>query len=227
MTKVAIHQSQYIPWPPYFRKIAQADVFVILDKVQFQKNGVQNRNRIRNKERDFWLTIPVTGQLNDLISDKKLSDSRWNKKHWNALQLAYAKAPFWHQFNQGIENLFHQEYAVLGEVNDCFLRYLLDVLQISTKVFRLSELALDGTKSDLLLSICKHFGATVYVSGLGGKAYLKEDTFRQSGIAIEYLESVSPVYSQFYGDFIQGLSILDMMFNVNLTEINKYLGGKN
>ena len=38
MTILAAHQPQYLPWLGFFDKIAQADVFVLLDNVQFKKN---------------------------------------------------------------------------------------------------------------------------------------------------------------------------------------------
>lgn len=68
---VSIHQSQYLPWAAYFKKIAFSDTFVILDNVQFQKNGVQNRNKIRNKNGEFWITLPVNNKLDEAINEKK------------------------------------------------------------------------------------------------------------------------------------------------------------
>jgi hypothetical protein len=43
---VAIHQPEHLPWLGFFNKIDQADLFVLLDVVQFRKNYFQNRNRI-------------------------------------------------------------------------------------------------------------------------------------------------------------------------------------
>lgn len=223
MSTVAIHQSQYIPWPPYFKKMALADIFVIMDNVQFQKNGVQNRNKIRNANRDFWLTIPVTGRLEDLIADKKISDGRWKEKHWKSLKLSYAKAPFWGHYADDLEDLYNQEYATIGEINGRFLEYLIKMLNIKTKVVYLSDLEVSGTKSDLVLGICKALNAKIYISGLGAKAYLKENDFLKEGIVVKYKPSASPAYRQFHGEFISELSILDMMFNVSPNDIGEYL----
>ena len=76
--KLSIHQSQYIPWPAYFKKIALSDKFIILDDVQFQKNGVQNRNKLRNKT-GILLTIPVKGSLGDSIKDKEIAHDKWKR----------------------------------------------------------------------------------------------------------------------------------------------------
>jgi hypothetical protein len=223
MTRVAIHQSQYIPWAPYFRKIATADIFVVLDEVQYQKNGVQNRNMVRNKKEAFWLTIPVTGHLSDRISDKKLSDKERSEKHWKSLVTAYAHAPYWDQYRNGLEDLYKGQYSTLGEVNGRFLDFMIEQLRIDTKIVRMSDMDVDSAKSDLILDICTALGATAYLSGVGGKAYLDESSFSDAGITIEYAEPVQPAYKQFNGDFISGLSMLDMMLNVDVSEINRYL----
>ena len=223
MTKVAIHQSQYIPWPPYFKKMASADVFVVMDNVQFQKNGVQNRNKVRDKQGAFWLTIPVTGHLSDSINEKMVSGKDWNRKHWKTLNTIYSNAPHWNLYADDLERIYDSNCSTVGEINRIFLDYLIRKLNIATKIVYLSELKVNALKSDLVLEICRKLGARSYISGLGAKAYLKEDIFSEAGVDIDYKESVFPVYSQFQGGFIQDLSILDMMFNVNPEKIAEYL----
>lgn len=226
MNRIAVHQSQYVPWPPYFKKVASADIFVILDNVQFQKNGVQNRNMIRNKQKAFWLTIPVKGHLTDRIAYKEVSDNGWSEKHWKSLVTTYANAPFWDLYKDALERLYSRQYFTLGEINNQFFDFLIEQLGIDTKIVRMSELGVDGAKSDLILNICKTLGATTYLSGIGGRAYLDECSFLDAGIAIEYLESVSPVYKQFNGDFIPGLSMLDMMLNESPDALSEYMSNK-
>jgi hypothetical protein len=53
--RVAIHQVNFIPWMPFFEKIHQADIFVILKEVQFPKNSWTNRCQVNGK----WWTNPV------------------------------------------------------------------------------------------------------------------------------------------------------------------------
>lgn len=49
--KLAVHQPNYLPWPGYFSKIAQCDIFVILDTVQFPRgSSVANRNLIKTPD---------------------------------------------------------------------------------------------------------------------------------------------------------------------------------
>ncbi|UED75571.1 WbqC family protein [Brevibacillus sp. DP1.3A] len=223
MKKISIHQSQYIPWAPYFKKIAMSDVFVVMDSVQYQKNGVQNRNRIRDKNSDYWLTIPITGNLTDVISEKRLASDRWMMKHWKSIQSAYRSAPKWELYADKIEFLYQQSYSTLFEANQAFFIFLMDSLKINTQVVFLSELQVTGEKSDLVLNICKDLCATEYISGYGSKSYLNENKFIESGVEINYLESISPVYPQVQGEFISGLSMIDMLLNSPEDLIQEYL----
>ena len=140
MPVVAIHQSQYIPWFPYFKKIAMSDIFVVMDNVQFQKNGVQNRNKIRNYDGDFWLTIPVTGHSDDLILDKRIAEDHWRQKHWKSISASYSKAPQWSLYKERLENLYKLDYATLHQVNKVFLEFIMEALALDTKIVYLSEL---------------------------------------------------------------------------------------
>ncbi|WP_164668013.1 WbqC family protein [Virgibacillus doumboii] len=223
MKKIAIHQSQYLPWAPYFRKVAQSDLFVIMDAVQFQKNGVQNRNKIRNKHEDFWLTIPVSGSINDLILEKSISNPLWKKKHWKSIRTAYQKAPYWYQYANKLEALYSQDYKSLFEVNDNVFKFIIKELEIDTDIVYLSDLNTQMSKSNLVLEICQKLDANVYLSGHGGKSYLNESDFSKRGIYIEYLTSEIPKYPQLYEGFSPGLSIIDMMMNVDLSVIKEYL----
>jgi hypothetical protein len=223
---VSIHQSQYLPWFPYFKKVAMADIFVVMDNVQYQKNGLQNRNKIRNHEGDFWLTIPVTGHLDDLILDKKIANDSWKQKHWKSIKASYSKAPYWNMYKDPLELLYEKKYFSLHEVNKNFFEFLLEMLCIRTKIVYLSELVATGTKSDLVLSICKELGASTYITGTGGKSYLIESDFEIENIKVEYIESISPEYTQYQGDFIPDLSIIDMLFNVDHAVINNRLRSK-
>lgn len=222
--KAAMHQSQYLPWPPYFKKVAACDVFVLMDSVQYQKNGVQNRNQVRGREGAFWLTVPVTGRLEDSIAAKPLAGGQWRAKHWKSIVSAYQRAPRWAELGPSLEKAYASPAATLGEINERLFFLLLEHLELPAKVVRLSELKAEGAKTALLLSALRAVGADVYVSGTGGKDYLDEGLFREAGVALEWLESVPPEYPQFHGGpFIPGLSMLDMLMNVGVAAAREWL----
>ena len=91
--KVAIHQPQYLPWLGFFDKMDQADVFVLLDDVQYKKNEWQNRNKIRTSETWQWLTVPIIGKFGQMIKDVKINDLEpWRAKHIKAIEYNYSHA---------------------------------------------------------------------------------------------------------------------------------------
>lgn len=225
--KLSIHQSQYIPWPAYFKKIALSDKFIILDDVQFQKNGVQNRNKLRNKNGEFWLTIPVKGSLGDSIKDKEIAHDKWKKKHFQSMSQSYSKSPFWDSLKDEIEALYSQETTKLNDINIFFIKFIISKLEIDTEIIISSNEDFCGKKSDLILNICSKFNASKYLSGTGAKDYLDIDSFKEKGIIVEFMESLPAIYTQIHGDFIPGLSIIDMMMNISFEEIRKYLYEEN
>ena len=89
MKTCVIMQPTYLPWLGYLKRIAESDVFVFLDIVQFEKNSYTNRNRIKTASGPCWLTIPVLQQGH--IDRKLLAteiDTRqdWRKKHLASLK---------------------------------------------------------------------------------------------------------------------------------------------
>ena len=84
--KIAVVQSNYIPWKGYFDLIGLVDEFILLDDVQYTRRDWRNRNKIKTPNGSQWLTIAVQvkGKYFQKIKDTVISDSRWNRKHWDA-----------------------------------------------------------------------------------------------------------------------------------------------
>ena len=69
MKRVAIVQSNYVPWRGYFDLISSVDEFILLDDVQYTKQDWRNRNRINTENGVVWLTIPVHGADSSMLSE--------------------------------------------------------------------------------------------------------------------------------------------------------------
>ena len=80
MKKLAIIQSNYIPWKGYFDIIHDADVFVFLEDVQMTKRNWRSRNKIKTPKGTEWLTIPVKGGREQLIAETEIVQGDWQKK---------------------------------------------------------------------------------------------------------------------------------------------------
>ena len=214
--KIAVHQPQYIPWLGYFHKMANVDLFVFLDNVQYKKREFQNRNRIKTPSGPIWLTVPVLtkGNFFQKISEVKIDNQeRWREKHYETLKRNYSKAPFFKTYQNFLDEIYGKEWDYLIDLNVATVNYLKDALKITTPIKLESEIGTTKTHTERIIEICKKTGADTYLSGAGGKDYMDEGLFEQNKIKLEYQEFIFPVYPQLYGDFIPNLSALDLIFN--------------
>lgn len=215
--RVSIHQPQYLPWFPYFQKIISSDIFIFLDTVDFQKNGLQNRNQILTSNGPAWLTVPVKQKLGQKIIDTKINDaSGWKKKHIKTLTMNYSKLDYFKQNHTDLFNIYMDAGDSLADLNILLVKKLLHLMQVNTPTFRSSDLSAGGNSTQLLLNLCIEVGASTYISGIGGKNYLDVDSFTSAGIAVEFVSPILPnSYSHAYSKFGShtDLSVIDLLFN--------------
>jgi len=217
MKKIAILQSNYIPWKGYFDMINMVDEFILYDEVQYTKNDWRNRNKIQTKQGVQWLTIPVRQkELSQLIKDTKIKDKRWRKKHWSTIQQTYSKAKYFKEYKDIFEELYlNSDEEYLSQINYKFIITICDILGINTKIRWSNEFKLIEGRTEKLLGICKDCNADVYISGLAAKDYFDEDLAQKEGVKIEWMDySGYPEYKQLYEPFEHGVTILDLIFNV-------------
>jgi hypothetical protein len=225
---VAIHQPCFLPWLGYLQRMARADLFVLLDHVQFERQNYQNRTRVRVKTGvaapDYearWLTVPVVQRSRDeCIVEKGIDNSLEGRRHWAAvacatLRHAYRDAPYADRFLPELQELLSFRWAKLAELNEALLGLLRDAFAIRTPMVRSSALGVSGAKSALVLEVCRAVGARTFLGGMGGsRRYLDAAAFAEAGIGVEWQELEHPVYPQCgAAPFIAGLSSLDLLLN--------------
>jgi hypothetical protein len=214
---VTIHQPQYLPWLPYFLKIEESDLFIFLDSVDFQKNGLQNRNQIKSAQGLQWLTIPVRQQLGQKIQDVQIDNKvDWRRKHWQTLRHSYGKARAYSEYEKELENLYAENWMQLNDINIHSTNQMLRWLDIRTPTMRSSQMRARGSASELILNLCLEVGASRYVSGTGGMNYLNSAEFSKAGIEIVYRPAVTTEkYPQVHSEigFVGNLSALDIILN--------------
>lgn len=227
---LSIHQPNYIPWLGYFYKIAQSDIFVYLDSVQFPRGqSYSARNKVKTPNGSTWLTIPVSipeGQKGKAsFIEVDFATDKWRKKHLRTLQMSYAKAPFYEEIREMIEPIITDETSFV-ELNIVLIEEICNYLELDAKRERLSELLKDyGEKTQLIIDICKAADADTYLSGTGGgKEYNDEDLLNKHGIELIYSDFKHPEYDQLWGDFESHLSILDLLMNHGKKSRNILLG---
>lgn len=231
MKKIAILQSNYIPWMGYFQLINAVDEFVIYDSVQYTKNDWRNRNQIKTPYGLKWISIPVIKEnlTQKAIDEVKVSSADWRKDHLNKLRENYRGAPNFEETFTWFQNILNKTINIidLSEINILFIREICSVLDIRTKITNCRSLSYSGDKSQKILDICKELSATVYVSGPAAKNYLNEELFNRGNIGIEWMEyNLNYNYKQLHGEFVYNVSIIDVLFNVGLENSKKILEGR-
>lgn len=212
---LAAHQPQFMPWLGYFGKMRQADVFVMLDDVQFKKNEWQNRNRILAHDGPQWLTVPVLHNFGQNINEVRTNNAvPWREKHLKALQGAYAKSPAFENTMKEMRTFYSREWDLLCPVNMESVGYLREKLGVGTPLRFSSELGPEGVSTERLVNLCKMLKADTYLAGAGGKDYMDMSLFEKAGIRLAFQEFSHPAYFQLGGKFTAFLSALDAVFNL-------------
>ncbi|MFW5835685.1 MAG: WbqC family protein, partial [bacterium] len=98
--KIAILQSNYIPWKGYFDIINYVDEFIVYDDAQYTRRDWRNRNLIKTPRGLKWLTIPVEvkGKYTQTIYETKIADKNWAEKHWKSIRHNYNEADCFEEF---------------------------------------------------------------------------------------------------------------------------------
>lgn len=214
---VSTNRPYFAPYPGFFQKAVLTDVFVILDTVQFPRGTTWiSRNRFKNDKGPLWLTIPVLKKglgIQRINNVRIFYDSYWPKKHTASLNQAYRHAPYFEDHRTFIERMFSFPFETLVDLDSEIIRYLMDVLDIKTDVVLLSETGIQGKGDQLLIEICRYFGASQLITQRGVQKYLNTDLFDQAGIELKFFIPPTLIYPQLWGDFIGNLSVFDLVFN--------------
>lgn len=212
---VTIHQPEHLPWTGFFHKMAQADIYVLLDIVQFTKNNWQNRNKLVDPNgREFWATVPVLlkGHTSTTIRDIRIDNSQdWRRKYWARIEDAYRKHPFFNRYAREVHEIVMEPFDRLVAFNSRLIDFFRKALGIRNRLLMASDLRPSGKRSELLLDICRKLGAATYLSGPSGQDYLKKEIFQEAGVEIQYHSFAAPVYPA--PRFVPCLSTLDLLFN--------------
>ncbi len=225
-----ITQSNYIPWRGYFDAIRQADVFIFYDDMQYTRRDWRNRNKIKTPKGLEWLTIAVQvkDKFEQKIKETKVVSEDWGAAHWQTIRQNYSKAPFFKEYKDFFEDLYHRNWGpYLSEINIGFASEIMGLLGINTPIMRSSDFSLVEGKTERLVDLCQKVGATRYLSGPAAKDYMDLDAFSKVGIGVGFFDySGYAEYPQLYGDFRGDVSIVDLIFNVGAESKNYILGAK-
>lgn len=224
--RVAVIQSNYIPWRGYFDIMHDADVFVFYDDVQYTVNDWRNRNRIKTVNGVVWLTIPVGDQNDRRICDVVLRDQSWLRKHWMTIEQSYRAAPGFVRYQDFFKSFYSRPWESLSALNQTMIRAIAaDLLGIRTQILDSRDFDLEGKGSERLLMLLKKMGATDYISGPSAQGYLDVEAYARHGVRVHWKDySQYSEYPQLHGPYEPNLSIVDLLLNCG-DEAPRYIWG--
>jgi hypothetical protein len=226
MTKdkiAAIHQPNFFPWLGFFNKLYRADIFVLLDNVQFPKKGGfwSNRVQILINNEASWITVPINRSYHGYknINEIEIDNTKkWKDKLLKTIEQNYSRANYFSTVFPFISNLINTDSQNLFEFNYVILKSLIDLTGFSNKeIIIASQLSAKEKSTELLINIIKETGANFYICGAGSINYQNDSRFEEEGIKLIKQNFVHPVYNQFQNEtFIPGLSIIDSLMHTGI-----------
>jgi len=205
-----------MPWLRYVEKVLRADVFVVLDDVQFNKSGWQNRNKVKGPRGWYYLTVPVRQRLGQRLDEVEIDHARdWRKKHVSSLKASYGRAPHYARVFPRIEAVYAAEdWRFLNDFNWALLTVILELVGLAKPVLRSSALGLEGEATDRLIDLCRKLGADTYLSGAyAATQYLDVASLAAAGVEVGFQSWTAPTYDQVHpaAGFVPDLAVIDLL----------------
>ena len=221
MKRVAILQSNYIPWKGYFDLIASVDEFILYDDMQYTRQDWRNRNQVKTPQGAQWLTVPVKskGKFRQSIREVEIAGHQWAEKHWKTLNQNYLRSLYFQEVSSFLEPTFLQHrHTHLSQLNRELIETVCRYLGITTKISNSWNYTLVEGKTERLVDICVQAGANEYISGPAAKGYIDQALFAEENIKLDWFDySGYREYPQLWGAFLHSVTILDLLFNCGPT----------
>lgn len=218
--KLGIMQPYLFPYLGYFQLIRAVDTFVVFDDVQYIKRGWINRNQIQLNRNPLLFTFGVKKDaMTKHINQRFYSEDTYYSTREDFLKTlfrAYHKAPYFKEVNELVTEILNYEDFNVSKFNVNCLRMVCDYMNISTPFISSSSLEKEKElkAQDAVIEINKLLGSHCYINAIGGMELYSPKIFEENGIKLRFIKMHDIKYPQFDEQFIQNLSIIDvLMFN--------------
>ena len=218
--KVVISQPMFLPWIGLFEQVKLADVYVHYDDVQMpQGRSFMSRVQIKASSGTQWLSASIDRQNSGrlICETSLLQDSGWRDRHLNLLKQNYREADDFESMFEVAQEIYSQREDNLAAFNQFTIEHLSKQLELETEFHVSSDLAIRGASTQRLLAICRHFGASEYLTGHGARHYLDQEFFEDHGIKVSYMHYDLRPYKQLHGEFTPYVTVLDALANVGVS----------
>ncbi len=224
--RIGALQPGYLPWLGCFDQIARCDLFILYDDLPYAKDSWRNRNRIKTAQGALWLTVPVTGAglSGKTIREVEIREhDHWRERHWRAIERSYARAPHFAAHAEFFARLYGRRWRFLVDLDLEIIAYLLQALDIRTKVVRSSDEGLEAAflrgragvtePTERIAFLCDRLGADRFLEGALGRRFVEPGRLAARGVTLEFHDYAHPCYRQLFGPFIPYLQGLDLLRN--------------
>lgn len=213
---LAAHQPTYFPSVTYFLKMAQSNVFLIADDLQFSAHGNFNRTRIKSEDNDTWLTVPILSKNKGIqkINEVEIDNHHnWLPKHLKTLEISYKNAGYFGLLEFEFEKIFTNSWEKLFDLNLASINLLKKYLLIKTKLCFMSSFPSNADVNQRLIQIMKEMNCKTYLVESQFSQYINVDVFSKAGLNVIFRDFHHPAYRQSGNNFIRNLSALDLILN--------------
>ncbi|MGJ0318160.1 WbqC family protein [Aliarcobacter cryaerophilus] len=224
---VVIHQPDFLSYLGFFHRLLHADLYIVLDNVQFvsSSRAWTNRDKIKTNNGEKWLTVSVNKAPRDTnINEITINyEMDWLNQNLEILKQNYKKAEFFDEIFPYIGKLYSNKFEKLVDFNMESIYILNELLGIKIDIIFSSSLVSTKTKSERLVELLEQVQATHYLSGIGAKDYHKDEPFKKANVKVLWQDFKHPVYPQLHGEFIPYLSSIDLLFNCGILKSREIL----
>ena len=211
-------QPYFFPYLGHFALIAHCDRWLVFDITQYTRKSWMSRNRVIHPDAGWnYISVPIanastsikTAQA-EIRSFPQLAPSLLGKlSHYRK------RAPFYGAVERVVSEIFSVPTNSLVTLNVRALEAVCRYLGIRFDYRIASELDMGLPAMEhpgaWAPEISRRLGAKTYINPIGGRSLFRRADFDAAGVALQFLEFGKFAYRTDPYDFIDSLSILDVM----------------
>ena len=222
---VVIHQPDFLPYLGFFHRLLYVDLYVVLDDVQFVRRGWHNRDKIKTRQGEKWITVTTKKERKTaLINEMMLCETAdFRGEHLRLFKENYGKSKYYSEIMPHIERLYDFKCERMMDFNMKSIDMLMELFDVTTDYIFSADLGIEGIKDYKTVGILKKLNVKHYLSGVGAKVFHQPELFKEAGIEVVFQDFKHPVYPQQFGDFISYLSSIDLLFNCGIEKSREIL----
>ena len=217
MTRVCVHQPNFLPWTKLFDKVLGSDVYIAYDSVQYTRTEFHSRQLITGRDGPLWLSVPVLTRgrgRQPLYAVELVKDRAWRDAHLRLLTEHYRSARYFPEVMAVLGSVYAGDDRLLVDFNLHLLRALLDYVGGTVRVARATWFDHSGDNTERIIQLTRVVAGDVHLTSTYGttRRYVDWTRVAAAGIDVESQQFSEPRYRQQFEPFRPDLSVVDLLF---------------